>query len=133
MTRRLLLALLAGTFIITSFSCDKAVSDTNPFFGNWKASYDDTVTFALENGKNILIYDVSGSPGGPIPGITNDHEFDYKDGKFYIKEGIGTTSGFRHIPSFAWVEEGKQFTIEKTEWLSFISSTGKFTFTKIIY
>ena len=133
MTRHLLLALMAGYFIITSFSCNKEVSDSNRFYGNWKASYGDTVTFARENGRNILIYDVSGSPGGPTPGITNDHEFDYKDGKFYIKEGIGTSNSFRHIPSFAWVQEGKEFTIEKTEWLSFISSTGKFTFTRIQY
>lgn len=133
MTRHLLFAFLACTVITTSFSCHKEVSDTNPFYGNWKASYGDTVTFAREDGRNILIYDVSGSPGGPTPGITDFHEFDYKDGKFYIKEGIGTSSGFRHIPSFAWVEEGKQFTVEKTAWLSFISSTGTFTFTKIVY
>jgi hypothetical protein len=131
MTRHLLLVLLGSTLLISSFSCKKEESDTNLFYGYWKASYGDTITFANQNGRNVLIYDVSGSPGGPEPGFTNDHEFDYSDGRFYIRQGIGTSNNFMEVPSFAWVKEGKEFTVEKREWLYFISSVGKFTFTKI--
>jgi hypothetical protein len=131
MTRHLLPVLLVSTLLISSFSCTKEESDTSLFYGYWKASYGDTITFANQNGRNALIYDVSGSPGGPEPGITNDHEFDYSDGKFYIKQGIGTSNNFRQVSSFEWVKEGKEFTIEKSEWLYFISSVGKFTFTRI--
>jgi hypothetical protein len=131
MTRHLLPVLIGCTVIISSFSCKKGESNPNKFYGYWKASYGDTVTFAHQNGRNVLIYDVSGSPGGPEPGFTNDHEFDYHNGKFYIRQGIGTSSNFMEVPSFAWVKVGKEFTVEKREWLYFISSVGKFTFTKI--
>ena len=131
MTRPLLLVLLGFSLIISSFSCTKEESDTNKFYGYWKASYGDTVLFAHQNGRDVLIYDVSGSPGGPEPGYTNDHEFDYHDGKFYIKQGIGTSSNFLEVPSFEWVTVGREFRIEKREWLYFISSVGKFTFTRI--
>jgi len=131
MTRQLLLVLLGFSLIISSFSCIKEESDTNKFYGYWKASYGDTVLFAHQNGRDVLIYDVSGSPGGPEPGYTNDHEFDYHDGKFYIKQGIGTSSNFLEVPSFKWVTVGREFRIEKREWLYFISSVGKFTFTRI--
>src|SRR5689334_14427199 len=99
MTRQLLLVLFAGALLISSFSCTKEVSDHNKFYGYWKASYGDTVTFAHQNGRDVLIYDVSGSPGGPEPGFTNDHEFDYHDGVFYIKQGIGTSNNFLEVPS----------------------------------
>ena len=131
MTRQLLLVLLGFSLIISSFSCKKEGSDTDKFYGYWKASYGDTISFAHRDGRNVLIYDVSGSPGGPEPGFTNDHEFDYHDGKFYIKQGIGTSSNFLEVPSFEWVTVGREFRIEKREWLYFISSVGKFTFTRI--
>ncbi len=131
MTRHLLFVLLVCSLIISSFSCKKEESGRNIFYGFWKASYGDTITFAHQNGRDVLIYDVSGSPGGPEPGFTNDHEFDYHDGKFYIKQGIGTSSNFMEVPSFEWVTTGKEFRIEKREWLYFISSVGKFTFTRI--
>src|SRR5689334_19460358 len=99
MTRHLLLALLAFSLIISSFSCKKEKSTSNNFYGYWKADYGDTILFAHQNGRDVLIYDVSGSPGGPEPGYTNDHEFDYHYGKFYIKQGIGTSNNFMEVPS----------------------------------
>jgi hypothetical protein len=131
MNRHLLPVLMGSILVISSFSCKKEKSDSNLFYGYWIASYGDTITFANQNSRNALLYDVSGSPGGPEPGFTNDHEFDYSGGKFYIKQGIGTTNDFHEVSSFEWVKEGKEFTIEKREWLYFISSVGKFTFTRI--
>lgn len=108
------------------FACKKdAVVDRDPFIGQWTTSYGDTIEFAKQNGKNVLLYDESLNPA---MSITTAREFRYKDSKLEIIRG----SEFYRLQSFKWNEVGKSFEIQGIEWFQFMSSTTTFfTFTKI--
>ncbi|MEI9945919.1 MAG: hypothetical protein WDN26_17070 [Chitinophagaceae bacterium] len=132
MNLRYIFTFSIGLALVFSLSlCTKEnQTSASTFYGHWKTSYGDTITFSRENGKNIVEYDQSMSPSVPR---TDKYEYTFKDGKLAIKDGMmGTPDDFRIYRTFAWIEEGKSFTIQGLEWFAFISSTiTYFTFTKI--
>lgn len=119
--------------VILLVSCKKDKNEDNPevslFYGNWKASYGDTITFSRSNNKNILNYDVSMNPAF-APRANN--EFTYKNEKLGIKDGYEGPGKFHFFPSFKWLQKGSVFEIQGMQWFLFLSSSSTyFTFTKI--
>lgn len=132
-------SLLLATALLTalSFSCKKNNDSTGTntlFYGKWKTSYNDTIEFTHENGKDYVIYDESMSPAVPF---NARKQFRYSMGKLDIEmppgyPGIGMFPGYRTLNSFTWNNPGQSFTIQGVEWFMFLSSTTTyFTFTKI--
>jgi hypothetical protein len=116
--------------VFTFFSCNKAVNEeASLFYGKWQASYNDTIEFFQSGNINILRYDKSQSPAVPGP---IDEEYTYTINKLGIKNGNNGPDRFYYLKSFKWIEKGKKFEVQGTEWFPFISSTlTYFTFTKI--
>jgi uncharacterized protein (DUF2147 family) len=115
--------------IAFTFSCKKDNGlNEEAFYGKWKTSYGDTISFVKENGKNILIYNVSLNASLP----TNvKKEFIYKNHKLGLKEGWNGDD-FQVLQTFTWKKPGKSFEVQGIEWFGFLSSTQTyFTFTKI--
>jgi hypothetical protein len=121
---------IALMVILSSSGCRKNGSPGAAlFYGAWKTSYGDTVLFARNAGKNILSMDNSMNPSMPM--ITQS-EFTYIGGKLAVKWNYNPSGSFRPYQTFAWVQQGKEFSIQGVEWFSFLSSTLTiFTFTKI--
>ncbi len=125
---------LAGVFAAIVFlSCTKEESDKDIFYGHWKTSYGDTISFYNQNGTDILEYEIDAfSPGPPA----NDpiHEYLYKNNKLSIRDNVGASSSepFRELTSFKWANKGIEFKVQGVQWFPFMSSTvTTFTFTKI--
>lgn len=128
--RYLSILFLGATFALVIFSCKKN-NDDNPeiFYGKWKTSYGDTVRFYHENGKDLLYNDHGGSPAPPADPV---REYFYKQGRLSVKEAMGTGTIVRPLPSFKWLNEGKEFTMQAGDWFLYISTIGAvYTFTKI--
>jgi hypothetical protein len=115
---------------ILFFSCKKEQNDdAELFYGSWKTSYNDTIVFFRNNGKNMLQYDVSLNPAMPS---TSTYEYACLANKLGIKNGLSGPGNFHFLQSFLWLEKGKSFRVQGVEWFAFISSTQTyFTFTKI--
>lgn len=139
MLRRFSLLLTTALLIALSFSCKKN-SDSNStgsntlFYGKWKTSYNDTIEFTHENGKDYVTYDESMNPSMPF---TTKRKFRYSLGKLHIEmptgwPAPGVDPNYRKLDSFNWTVPGQSFTIQGVEWFLFISSTTTyFTFTRI--
>ena len=116
--------------MLSFFSCHKDnLLKADSFYGQWKTSYGDTISFSKESDKNILTYDLSMNALSPVDA---KNEFTYRNNKLGIKDGFNGTNDFRILQSFSWIQEGESFTIQGIEWFNFLSSTQTyFTFTKI--
>jgi hypothetical protein len=131
MKKTILAFLLFGGLLFLA-SCDKAdeENDGSIFFGRWKTSYDDTVLFHNQNGKNMVQYDASMNAN--LPAITN-HEYRYIDGKFSLNHTPNSGDDyFWEMDTFKWLEYGKSFQVQGLQWFMFLQSTQTiFTFTRI--
>lgn len=123
------------TFLIISVvlfvSCKKDKSEDNPevslFYGNWKTSYGDTITFSSSSRKNMLNYN-SMSPAA----LRVNQEYTYEDNKLRLKDGLNGPDNFHFFQSFKWIQKGSIFEVQGIHWFNFLSSTlTYFTFTKI--
>lgn len=125
--------LIAFLIVLTFlFSCKKDKNETNAvtFYGKWKTSYGDTVTFTRVNGKNVIRYDASMNPGLPMQ---TTEEYTYRNNKLGIRSSFSSIGDFRMMNTFQWIDEGRSFKIQGVEWFVFMSSTATwFTFTKIL-
>jgi len=112
----------------TSISCQKEdASPGNSFYGQWKTSYGDTISFSRENGKNILTYNQSMNPNLQVD---LKKEFTYRDNKLGILDGLNGND-FRMLQTFKWNRQGRSFEVQGVEWFLFVNSTNTyFTFTK---
>ena len=110
-------------------SCNRdSLSDQDILYGQWQTSYGDTITFARENSKDILTYDMSMNRAMPH---TTKNEFTYRDNKLGIKDGFNGND-FRFFESFAWDRRGRSFTVRGAEWFMFVNSANTyFTFTRL--
>ena len=122
--------LLIQAIVLFFLSCKKENdSAASVFYGKWKTSYGDTITFYRTNDKNIIAYDASMNPTMPV---TSNYEFIYKNTNLGIKDGLSGTGDFRFLRTFRWIQQDQTFEVQGIEWFSFISSTMTyFTFTKI--
>jgi hypothetical protein len=120
--------LIATAIII--FSCKKENNNNvNLFYGNWKTSYGDTITFSKIGNKNILSYDFSLNPA--LPTKTN-YEYTYQNNRLGIKNSLPVSNNYTFLESFRWLQQGQSFEVQGIHWFPFISSTQTyFTFTKI--
>jgi hypothetical protein len=122
------------SFLLVTFisllSCKKEnTNDKSLFYGNWKTSYGDTITFSRTGNKNILNYDYSLNTA--LPTKTN-YEYSYRNNKLGIKNDFNGPGTFQFFESFRWLQQGQSFEVQGVEWFPFISSTlTYFTFTKI--
>jgi hypothetical protein len=131
MFRHKFILLILAVFSACILSCNKSNSGQEyMLYGKWKASYGDTIRFSREGDRNVLLYDVNGSPGPPGD---SKHEYTFSGGKLSIKETPGSSNPYRLLTTFRWIDEKQQFSINRNEWFLFLSSTGlpDFTFTKI--
>lgn len=130
--RQLSVFLLTGIALISSFSCKKEHnSPESIFYGKWKTSYNDTITFARQNDKNVVYYIASsGLLGVQSPGPISEFEYTL-NGELRIKENPAIVNEFRTIHSFAWVQRGNVFTVQSADWFPFMSAMYPFTFTRI--
>jgi hypothetical protein len=132
MKQRYLFALMLMT-ILSFLSCRKERQTKRMyedlFYGKWQTSYVDTISFASEGGKNIITYDPSLNPATPSD---TKKEFIYMNDKLGIKDGLDPAGGFRMLPSFTWVVEGKTFIVKGMEWFpSLTAPLTYYTFTRI--
>jgi hypothetical protein len=108
----LVLAFLFAMSIL--FSCSKEEhNDASRLYGQWKASYGDTITFARVNCRNMMSRDNSMNPLAPMTSMT---EYSYRNGKFSLKIDPSATFANRPLNSFRWLEEGKSFEVQGVEW-----------------
>ena len=116
--------------VIFFFSCKKEnTNDISLFYGNWKISYGDTITFSKAGSKNILSYDYSLNPA--LPTKTN-HEYIFRNNTLGIKNALPVSNNYTFLQSFRWLQQGQSFEVQGIHWFPFISSTQVyFTFTKI--
>lgn len=123
------LLIILSFYVINCSSCQQDdIPANNSLYGQWKTSYGDTITFSVENGKNILTYDMSMNPDLPVH---TKKEFNYSGNKLGILDGLNGND-FRTLQTFKWTEEGKSFEVQGVEWFLFLNSTNTyFTFTKI--
>ncbi|HEX2630258.1 MAG TPA: hypothetical protein VHM26_14625, partial [Chitinophagaceae bacterium] len=85
MLRRFSFILTAALLIALSFSCKKnsdSQGSNTLFYGKWKTSYNDTIEFTHENGKDYVIYDESMNPSMPTD---TKSEFRYEWEKLHIR------------------------------------------------
>lgn len=131
MSYRHSLALLPGLVMAVSlFSCKKDNNSSAAiFYGKWKTSYGDTLTFAKQDGKNVIFYFRDFNPGPGVPGAIR--EYSYFAGTFKMKYVTGVNDPFSTIQTFKWVTPGRVFTVMNVEWFPYMSSISTFTFTKI--
>lgn len=128
--RHLLVLLLGLVMIVSVFSCKKDnISSAAIFYGKWKTSYGDTITFARQDGKNVIYYFNDLNPGPGVPGAIR--EYAYFAGTFQMKYVVSVNDPFFAVKTFKWVTLGKVFTIMNVEWFPYMSSISTFTFTKI--
>jgi hypothetical protein len=124
--------LLAITITLVFSSCKK--DSTRPeaiFYGKWKTSYGDTITFEHKDGKNI-VYDFPDYSATSVGGIqTKVRRFAYANGKLQLNDLPDINNQFRSLNSFEWVQPGTVFTVITIDWFVFMSALYKFTFTKI--
>ena len=127
--RSLLIFSSWAIMVITSISCQKQnVSTGNSFYGQWKTSYGDIITFSRENGKDILTFNQSLNVDPPV---ATKKEFIYRENKLGILDGLNGND-FRMLQTFKWKRTGKSFEVQGVEWFLFVNSTNTyFTFTKI--
>jgi len=121
--------ILACASTLSILSCAKdSQADKSDLYGQWKTSYGDTITFARENGLDILTYDMS--LNNSMPAATKK-EFSYQSNKLGLKDGFNGND-FHFLQTFTWNQRGRSFTIQGIEWFMFLNSTTTyFTFTKI--
>ncbi|MBS1576482.1 MAG: hypothetical protein JST09_14355 [Bacteroidetes bacterium] len=125
---RLLFFISSLVILIFNACRQDDVPENNPLYGQWKTSYGDTITFSIENGRNILTYDMSLNASMPVD---TKKEFIYRDNKLGLLDGLNGND-FRMLQTFKWKEQGKSFEVQGVEWFLFISSTTTyFTFVKI--
>ena len=126
--RLLFIVTLLVVTVSTSISCQKEdASPSNSFYGQWKTSYEDTISFSRENGKNILTYNQSMNPNLQVD---SKKEFTYRDNKLGILDGLNGND-FRMLQTFKWNRQGRSFEVQGVEWFLFVNSTNTyFTFTK---
>lgn len=89
------------------------------FYGNWRTSYGDTITFSKQGNKNMLRYTRSTNPSSPDTTI----EFIFNNGKLGIKDGVNPTGQFRMLQTFFWSDEGRVYSVLSNEWFPFLSSS----------
>jgi len=113
-------------------SCRKdSTSREAIFYGKWKTSYGDTITFAPKDGKNI-VFDFPDYSATSLGGVqTKVRQYAYTNGKLQLNDLPDIGSQFRTLHSFTWVQPGTVFTVQTTEWFIFMSALYTFTFTKI--
>lgn len=136
MLRRFSFVPIAALLTTFFFSCKKSTDSNGSntlFYGKWKTSYNDTIEFIHENGKDYVIYDESMSPAVPF---NSKKQFRYSLGKLHIEMPTGWPApgvvDFRKLDSFNWIITGQSFGVQGVEWFLFMSSSSTyFTFTKI--
>ena len=120
------LTMAAICFIILSCSKNKT-SDVSLFYGRWKSTIGDTITFFQRSGQNLCDAG-AGSPGPDFHEI----EFSYSNSKLKFKDGAADPGRFRTLQTFKWIQYGTSFEVDGNDFYFYISSIpGTVTFTKI--
>jgi hypothetical protein len=120
--------LLALTALLSLFGCSKKSSgEAEEIKGTWVreatngSGPGNTLTFSMVNGRNILSFDCSGSPGPNWPTDANS-EYRFVNGMLSYLNYADSSMGFYTTTSFKWIVPGKEFEIKFREILLFMSA-----------
>ena len=119
-------------------SCDKqkVKIEEDPLKGTWVregttgVGPGNTIVFSQKDGKNIMSFDCSGSPG---PGWPSNAETEYKieNGKLSYLTYYDTSLGFYNVANFQWITVGQEFEVKFREILLFMSADYKVRYKKL--
>ncbi len=116
--------------------CNKApVSEEDQILGTWVKEGTDgsgpggTLYFSRKNGKYILQFDCSGSPGPNWPS-TAETEYKFQNGKLSYIDYSDSGLGFYTAMNFNWITKGEVFEVRFREILLFMSSNGMVKYKK---
>jgi len=114
-----------------SINCTKGLNgDESDLYGTWikGSNLGDTLWFMKKNGKNILRMPESFNPSMPMYG---EREYQFKNGVLNIRSFAPSGPEYFPITSFAWVDRGKEFTIQNSQLFMFMSSIITYRYKKI--
>jgi len=119
-------------------SCDKqkVKTEEDQIKGTWVREATNgvgpgnTIVFSQKNGKSIMSFDCSGSPG---PGWPSNAETEYKfeNGRLSYVNYYDTSLGFYTVTSFQWITVGQEFEVKFHEILLFMSADYKVRYKKL--
>lgn len=124
-----LLVIIVSAFSFTSCKKDRAGSES-VLYGVWVkgSNFGDTLWFMQKNGKNILRKAESFNAS---MAVYSENEYRFRNGIPEIKLG-STAADYYPITSFAWIQQGKEFSLKAFQLYLFMSSTmTEFTYRKI--
>jgi hypothetical protein len=129
--KRILLWLLPTVALLAATGCKKSTSSTAPAVdiaaGKWIIKGTDgsgpagTLSFAAVNGKNILSFDCSGSPGPNWPSQAAT-EYKIENDKLSYINYADASYGFFTADSFKWITPGKEFEIKRRHLLLYMAA-----------
>lgn len=127
MNRKLLL--LLSLVVILASACKKSTNSqaNTALSGKWIVKGTDgsgpagTLNFTTKNGKDVLVFDCSGSPG---PGWPSQAESEYKlvNDKLSFINYYDPGMGYYNADSFTWITNGQEFEIKRRQLLFFMAA-----------
>lgn len=113
-----------------SFGCKKEQNtEEAKLYGAWVKGpgTGDTLWFMKKNGQNIMrMLDFF----NPSPKYS-EKEYKFKDGVLNIQSFAPSSQEFFPMTSFKWTDPGKEFTIQNSQLLPFLSSIITYKYRKI--
>jgi hypothetical protein len=124
--------------LLTLFACchkaDVKENSQSEFQGMWIRDGDipgrqpaDTILFYKKDGKDLLFYHFSSTPGVNWP-ATVETEYKFENGKLSIKDNSGISADFFPIESFEWVIPKKQFKVKLYQIVRYMSADYSVTY-----
>lgn len=134
--KSLLSVILCFSLLLQS-SCSKdPVSEEDQLLGTWVRVGSDgtgpagTLQFSIKNGKHILQFDCSGSPGPNWPS-TAETEYKFQNGKLSFINYSNPSLGFYTTESFNWTTRGQEFEVKLYQLLRYMSADYTVKFKKV--
>ncbi len=126
MKHLLIIAAFFSALLLTG--CGKApISEEDQILGTWVKVGSDgtgpagTLQFTLKNGKHVLQFNCSGSPGPSWPS-TAETEYKFQNGKLTFINYADPSLGFYSAESFNWTSEGQEFEVKLYQLLHYMSA-----------
>ena len=134
--KSLLSVILCFSLLLQS-SCSKdPVSEEDQLLGTWVKVGSDgtgpagTLQFSIKNGKHILQFYCSGSPGPNWPS-TAETEYKFQNGKLSFINYSNPSLGFYTTESFNWTTRGQEFEVKLYQVLHYMSADYTVKFKKV--
>lgn len=123
--------------LVTITACKKEKqSDEQQLHGTWVRVGTDgtgpaaTLVFSEENGKNMLHFNCSGSPGPNWPTTANT-TYSIQNGKLMYVDYSNSSGTVYAADSFTWITKGEEFEIKLYQLLLYMSADYKVRYKKV--